>query len=105
LKITKQGSGFTSLVFLAFQLVAKIPAENFLEFRDAFKTPDPEAWPVGIPFLSACDVIFNMAAHWKSEDDLLEKISTSIFLLNCLEATGYFSQLDIGIKLYSTDMP
>jgi hypothetical protein len=91
-----QGSGFTSLIFLAFQLVAKIPAETFLQNRNAFRSPDPEALPVGNPILSACDVIFNMAAHWKNEEDLLEKISTSIFLLNCLEATGYFSQLDQG---------
>ncbi len=91
-----QGSGFTSLIFLAFQLVTKIPAETFLQNRNSFRSPDPEAWPVGNPILSACDVIFNMAAHWKNEEDLLEKISTSIFLLNCLEATGYFSQLDQG---------
>ncbi len=89
-----QGSGFTALTFLAYQLVAKIPAEIFLRKSKLFGTPDPAAYPIGDPELGSCDMIFNMAAHWKSEIDLIEKISTSLVLLNALQETGYFSTLD-----------
>ena len=73
--------------------MAKIPADVFLRKSELFRTPYPAAFPVGDPELGACDVIFNMAAYWKSELDLIEKISTSVLLLNALQESGYFSAL------------
>ena len=89
-----QGSQFISLIFLAYHLITQVPAKTFLEKRAVFEKPDPSALPVGDPELLSGDVVFNMVVHWKSELDLLEKLCTSLFLLNVLQATNYFTDIE-----------
>jgi hypothetical protein len=79
---------------LAYHLTTKVPAKTYLEKRKIFEKPDPAALPVGDPELLSGDVVFNMVAHWKSELDLLEKLCTSLFLLNTLQATNYFADIE-----------
>ena len=55
------------------------------------KNCDP---PVGAPDFDGYDIFFNMVTHVKKTSvyDIFERIIMSIFLLNCLESTGYFDQ-------------
>ena len=89
-----QGSQFISLIFLAYHLITKVPAKTLLEKRAVFEKPDPSALPVGDPELLSGDVVFNMVVHWKNEMDLLEKLCTSLFLLNVLQATNYLTEIE-----------
>ena len=55
------------------------------------KNSDP---PVGVSDFNGYDIFFNMVTHVKkmSVYDIFERIILSIFLLNCLETTNYFSK-------------
>ena len=50
------------------------------------------ASPVGNETLQRYDIFFNMVTHIESlsTQDMMERLITSLFLLNCLEATHYF---------------
>ena len=87
---------------MAYHLVTKVPAKTYLEKREIFEKPDSSALPVGDPDLLSGDVVFNMVAHWKSELDLLEKLCTSLFLLNALQATNYFGEIEDQLTGFET---
>lgn len=94
------GGGYAALVFLAYRAVVQKPKHFFEEW--VFQRLPPlqpsdagtDAFlPVGDPRMDGYDILLNLLPHLDSlgtVSRLMERAQTAVFLLNCLEATGYF---------------
>ena len=111
------GVGTTYLMFLAYKSIAQKPPQFFLDIfenESNFEQQNDSNGHTGSSTIdikndrnnkiksligqNKCDrydVFFNLVTHVDtlSTKDLLERVITSIFLLNCLEATKYFADV------------
>ena len=111
------GVGTTYLMFLAYKSIAQKPPQFFLDMFEIENNIEKENDSNGHTVSSTndtkndrnskiksligqnkfdrYDIFFNLVTHVDtlSTKDLLERVITSIFLLNCLEATKYFADV------------
>ena len=105
------GIGTTYLMFMAYKLIAQKPPQFFhqlFEQKNYFKPNQnghtenstiendrnmKAAFPIGQDKFDRYDIFLNLVTHIDvvSLEEIMERVITSIFLLNCLEATNYFS--------------
>ena len=69
-----------------------VDSDHHCIFSNLKENDTKNKFPVGQNLFEGYDIYFNMVTHVSHETvrNILERIVTSIFLLNCLESTNYF---------------
>ena len=80
------------------------PAQFYLQHCHSFDAPQEQRLPISQPDFDHLDVFFNSVTHLETTKLQLEKIFMCVFQYQCLEATGYFKDIQTEALTYFQDV-